>query len=45
MVKNILVTQKIYHQDFDVELIQSKAELIVDLRNMVKEASENVYKL
>ena len=33
------------HKDFDVEFIRKNAKLIIDLRNMVKEASENVYKL
>ena len=33
------------HKDFDVELIQKHAKLIVDLRNMIKESSDNVYKL
>ncbi|MBE0650605.1 MAG: nucleotide sugar dehydrogenase [Bacteroidales bacterium] len=33
------------HKDFDVEFIQKHAKLIVDLRNMIKESSENVYKL
>ncbi len=33
------------HDTFDVETIQQKAGLIVDMRNMVKEASKTVYKL
>ncbi len=33
------------HRVFNIEFIQQHARLIVDLRNMVKEASENVYKL
>jgi UDP-N-acetyl-D-glucosamine dehydrogenase len=33
------------HSAFDVEFIQKHSKLIVDMRNMVKEASENVYKL
>jgi UDP-N-acetyl-D-glucosamine dehydrogenase len=33
------------HTAFDVELIQLHAKLIVDMRNMVKESSEIVYKL
>jgi UDP-N-acetyl-D-glucosamine dehydrogenase len=33
------------HNVFDIEFIQKHAKLIVDMRNMVKEASENVYKL
>ncbi len=33
------------HDAFDIELIQKHARLIVDMRNMVKEASETVYKL
>jgi UDP-N-acetyl-D-glucosamine dehydrogenase len=33
------------HKDFDVAFIQKHAKLIVDLRNMIKEAGDNVYKL
>jgi UDP-N-acetyl-D-glucosamine dehydrogenase len=33
------------HSDFDLEFIKKHSGLIVDLRNMVKEAGENVYKL
>ncbi|MDP2685134.1 MAG: UDP binding domain-containing protein [bacterium] len=33
------------HKDFDVEFIQKHAKLVVDMRNMVKEGSENVFKL
>lgn len=33
------------HDAFDVEFIQKHASLIVDMRNMVKESSEKVYKL
>ena len=33
------------HSAFDVEFIQKHARLIVDMRNMVKEASDTVYKL
>ncbi len=33
------------HSVFDVEFIQQHAKLIVDMRNMIKEGSENVYKL
>jgi len=33
------------HSAFDVEFIQQHAKLIVDLRNMIKEGGENVYKL
>ncbi len=33
------------HDAFDIEFIQKHAGLIVDMRNMVKEASETVYKL
>jgi len=33
------------HSAFDVEFIQKHAKLIVDMRNMVKESSEKVYKL
>src|SRR5690606_26227841 len=33
------------HSVFDVEFIQQHAQMIVDLRNMVKEGGEKVYKL
>lgn len=33
------------HSAFDVAFIQKHARLIVDLRNMIKEGSENIYKL
>ncbi|OFY52242.1 MAG: UDP-N-acetyl-D-glucosamine dehydrogenase [Bacteroidetes bacterium GWF2_41_31] len=33
------------HKDFDVEFIQERARLVVDLRNMVKEKGENIFKL
>lgn len=33
------------HRTFDVEFIRENAGLIVDLRNMVKEADESIYKL
>ncbi len=33
------------HDAFDMEFIQEHARLIVDMRNMVKEAGEKVYKL
>lgn len=33
------------HSDFDVEFIQKHASLIIDLRNMIKDAAEKVYKL
>ena len=33
------------HDAFDVNFIRRHAQMIVDLRNMVKEGSENVYKL
>lgn len=33
------------HKAFDVEFIQAHSKMIVDLRNMIKEAGENVYKL
>ena len=33
------------HDAFDIALIQKYSKLIVDMRNMVKEGSENVYKL
>jgi len=33
------------HDTFDIEFITKHAKLIVDMRNMVKEANEKVYKL
>ncbi len=33
------------HSAFDVEFIQQHAKMIVDMRNMIKESSEKVYKL
>ncbi|MGM0619480.1 MAG: nucleotide sugar dehydrogenase [Bacteroidota bacterium] len=33
------------HSAFDVEFIQEHAKMIVDLRNMIKEAGDKVYKL
>jgi len=33
------------HKDFDMEFIQKHAKLVVDLRNMVKEEGENIFKL
>ena len=33
------------HQDFDVAFIQKHAKLIVDLRNMIKDGSKDIYKL
>ncbi len=33
------------HDAYDIEFIQRHAKLIVDMRNMVKESSESVYKL
>jgi UDP-N-acetyl-D-glucosamine dehydrogenase len=33
------------HSAFDVEFVQQHSGMIVDMRNMVKEAGENVYKL
>ena len=33
------------HSVFDIAYIQQHAKLIVDLRNMIKERGENVYKL
>lgn len=33
------------HATFDVEFIQKHARLIVDMRNMIAESSDNVYKL
>lgn len=33
------------HDAFDIDFIQQHAQLIVDMRNMIKEASDKVYKL
>lgn len=33
------------HSAFDIDYIQQHAKLIVDMRNMIKEASDKVYKL
>ena len=33
------------HKAFDVEFIQEHAQMIVDMRNMIKENSDKVYKL
>jgi len=33
------------HSAFDVEFIKENARLIVDMRNMIKEANDNIYKL
>jgi UDP-N-acetyl-D-glucosamine dehydrogenase len=33
------------HDAFDVEFIQQHAKMIVDMRNMIEEASDTVYKL
>jgi UDP-N-acetyl-D-glucosamine dehydrogenase len=33
------------HSAFDVEFVQQHSGMIVDMRNMVKEANENIYKL
>jgi len=33
------------HQVFDTEMITHHAKLIVDMRNVIKEASDNIYKL
>jgi UDP-N-acetyl-D-glucosamine dehydrogenase len=33
------------HEAFDIEFIQKHSRLIVDLRNMIKESSDKVYKL
>jgi len=33
------------HKNLDLNLIKSQAKLIVDMRNMVEERSDNVYKL
>ncbi len=33
------------HKDFDIDFINKQSQLIVDLRNMISESSENVYKL
>lgn len=40
-----LVVLTTNHSAFDVEFIKSNARLIVDMRNMIKESTENVYKL
>ena len=39
----VVLTTK--HKDFDIDFIEQNTVLIVDLRNMIKESSENVYKL
>jgi UDP-N-acetyl-D-glucosamine dehydrogenase len=33
------------HDTFDIEFIKEHSKLIVDMRNMIKESSENIYKL
>ena len=33
------------HSAFDVEYIQKHSSLIVDMRNMIEEASDKIYKL
>ena len=33
------------HKDFDLDFIKKNSRLIVDMRNMIKDSSENVYKL
>ena len=33
------------HKDFDIEFIKQHSKLIVDMRNMVEESSEKVFKL
>ncbi len=33
------------HSAFDVEFIQKHAKMIVDMRNMIKDSGEKVYKL
>ncbi|SHE70067.1 UDP-N-acetyl-D-glucosamine dehydrogenase [Mariniphaga anaerophila] len=33
------------HSAFDVKFIQQHAKMVVDMRNMIKESAENVYKL
>jgi UDP-N-acetyl-D-glucosamine dehydrogenase len=33
------------HKDFDINFISKNSKLIVDLRNMIKEDGENIYKL
>ena len=33
------------HKVFDMEFVMEHARLIVDMRNMIKESSENIYKL
>ena len=40
-----LVVLTTNHAAFDVEFIQQHARLIVDLRNMIKEGGDNIYKL
>jgi UDP-N-acetyl-D-glucosamine dehydrogenase len=40
-----LVVLTTNHAAFDVDFIQQHARLIVDLRNMIKEGGENIYKL
>lgn len=40
-----LVVLTTNHTAFDVEFIQQNAKLIVDLRNMIKEGGDNIYKL
>lgn len=40
-----LVVLTTNHAAFDVEFIQQNAKLIVDLRNMIKEGGDNIYKL
>ncbi|HHW80752.1 MAG TPA: UDP-N-acetyl-D-glucosamine dehydrogenase, partial [Bacteroidales bacterium] len=33
------------HKVFDMEFVQEHAKLIVDMRNMINESSDSVYKL
>ena len=40
-----LVVLTTNHAAFDVDFIQQHARLIVDLRNMIKEGGDNIYKL
>ena len=40
-----LVVLTTNHAAFDVDFIQQHARLIVDLRNMIKDPGERVYKL
>ena len=33
------------HKDFDIDFVQKHTKLIVDLRNMIVEKTNNIYKL